>query len=234
MELLRTKDIKEVVKLVGKLQKEDILATNLKIKYGITSKVLDEQQYTKYIWGYFELFAYSDLIREEVRRHVVDGKTYEEVAQEFDSVNINSYRTMVYKETLKLREILTLNPLSKVRNREPLAEGDWSILNEAKKRYPLMRWERNDNFGLDIDFSKGKFNRQVNSGINEDDFDYIIDTVKYASRRYRGLQLSTLPSEYVGYIDFLLTKDESDLSESELERKIDLVDSAMLELGDGV
>lgn len=229
---LRTRDLKEIVRLAGELEKEESISANLRVKYGIPNTIIKDRGYSSYLFDYYKIIKYSDLIREEVRRHVVDGKTYEEVSQEFDTVNINSYRTMVYKETLRLREILVINPLNKVRAREEITESDYGVLNKLKELYPLVRGESKGNFGLDLDFSQGKFDRGIGEKISDEEFEVLIEILKSASHNYRRLSLKGVTPEYIGYVDYLLTKNKEDLTNDEKYRRGSLISELMLGVED--
>lgn len=225
---INTKDVKDIIRLGGKAETFLSFRNSLKVKYRLTDDILEVNPYDTYLWEYYKLFKYSSIIRQEVREHVVEGLTYEQVYGKYRAATPESYRTMIYKEIQKLGAEIVINPLELIYGLEDITEDHILTIQRLHEKYPPIMDYSNNSLGVDLDFSKGIVDRDFINSISDDEFEELIKIIRHKSPNYRKVLNTSITPELIGYIELLLVKDENDLTSKQRERKIKLIEDLYL------
>lgn len=228
--MLKTKDIKGIIQLGGKTETFLSFRNNLKAKYRLTDDILKENPYDTYLWEYYKLFKYSGIIRQEVREHVVEGLTYEQVYSKYQTATPEYYRTMIYKETQKLGLELVINPIELIYGLEDITEDHLLTIRRLHDNYPPIKGYQHNSLGVDLDFSKGKVDREFINSVSDEEFGELVRIIRHKSPNYRKILNTSITPELIGYVELLLVKDENDLTVKQRERKTKLIEDLYLNI----
>lgn len=209
---------------------------DVKLMMAGVRKFTNNQREIDMLEKYYFLIANTDYLREDVYAFLVDEKTYREVVEEF-GVHENYVRNIIYKEVNRLFEDITEDPFAFVRyrdykegfeNREEVVE----ILNQRLEQIISNLTVRRTNDMLDyLVVNIEKYSdpyTEYEGDIDREVLDDILTRIQYLSQPYLERLFGMMDKRVLGYIVYLLSTNNRNLSKRDVNRKEEICDMLFL------
>lgn len=185
-------------------------------------RLTSDKEAQSVLLNYYKLLVASNYLDDCTYAILVQGKSYDEV-QEEQGLTKSYIQNRVHRVTKKLFEEIGDNPYEKVKaglmEHEDVVIFN-RVINELISESGLReQHEVLDNFSFDIR-AYAERDYAFNEQLSEDEFDELTELMKMLVIPYRNIVMrEQIEKEHYGYVVYLLTTPEANLTERDKERK---------------
>lgn len=195
----------------------------------MTKQAFEDNGYDLFLWQVYQLFRNYDVLDSESYAFLVDRESYDMIGTRLNK-NPHTIRQQIRRHLIQVTEQFTFNPIEVIETQQPTEEL-FDTLAHLQSTFKL-REKQEINRQIEIYDVPHEFDRGFNATLDDTEFTSIADALKMFSIPYRQLILSRLDKRVLGYVDYLMTTPDKQLTKQDKERRDILYGTTMLEGSD--
>lgn len=220
--------IKKMIADLGNMTEKEVVLSRVK-------RFTQDDQIVILLFKFQQLIVSSNYLRNEAYAFYVEKKSYKEIEEEYN-INKKYLKNVIYRESLKIRKDLLINPyeefkLDRLNNNEELVQTVSIILDnllsklsfkepDIKLGHANSDSKNNKLSKMSVDLSEySEVDRSYNVSVTDENFIQLVHALKQFSKPYQENLIKRVDEKAVGYIYYLLTREDKSLTEIDKERK---------------